>query len=198
MRRSLARVALLAAIGVGWHPSASAQRGRQLEALPEVPEHLALVPTDVAGRMLELAGVTKTDVVYDLGCGEGRIAILAAKMYGARAVGVDTDPNRIARATAAAEAEGVSTLVRFATADRIDLSEASVVTMSIPQSAAWLTRNELVHPTLTRQLKAGARIVTNFVAGSMKGVRPARVDQFTDARGSARAILYLWLLPLPS
>jgi len=143
-------------------------------------------------RMLEVAGVTRNDVVYDLGCGDGRVAIMAAKKYGARGVGVDNDPGRIAEARANAEREGVSHLVRFVQQDTIDLSEATVVTMTTPQSAVWLSLNGLLQPWLTRQLSAGARIVTNFVAGSMKNWKPDQVDRFTDERGHARAILYLW------
>jgi len=169
-----------------------AQGGGQLESLPEVPPHLVYVPMDIAERMLEVAGVTKNDVVYDLGCGDGRVAIMAAKKYGARGVGVDNDPERIAEAQANAEREGVSHLVRFVQQNTIDLSEATVVTMTTPQSASWLGLNGLLQPLLTRQLKAGSRIVTNFVAGSMKNWKPDRVDRFTDARGNARAILYLW------
>jgi SAM-dependent methyltransferase len=174
------------------------QRGGQLEALPEVPEQLAFIPIDVAERMLALAQVTKNDVVYDLGCGDGRIAILAAKKYGAKAVGVDTDARRIEEATANAAKEGVSSLVRFVRGDTADVSEATVVTISIPQSAAWLTRNELLHPGLTKQLKPRARFVTNFVAGSMKALKPDRIDRFSDARGNPRATLYLWRLPFPA
>ena len=174
------------------------QRGGQLEALPEVPEHLAFIPPDVAERILTLAAVTKDDVVYDLGCGDGRIAILAARKYGAKAVGVDTDARRIEEATANAAREGVSNLVRFVRADTADVSEATVVTISIPQSAAWLTRNELPHPSLTKQLKPRSRIVTNFVAGSMKELKPDRTDRVADAQGQPRAILYLWRLPFPA
>jgi precorrin-6B methylase 2 len=147
---------------------------------------------DVAERMLELAGVAGDDVVYDLGCGDGRVAILAAKKYGARAVGVEVGPERIAEARANAEREGVTSLVRFIQESSVDLSEATVVTMSTPQSARWLSVNGLLDPTLTGQLKAGTRIVSNFVAGSMKNWQPERVDRFADAQGELRAFLYLW------
>lgn len=172
---------------------AQRQGGAQIEPFPPVPQHLLLVATDVAERILQIANVTKNDVVYDLGCGEGRLAILAAKKYGARSVGVDNDPKRIAQAKANAEQDGVSNPVRFVQQGTVDLSEATVVTMVAPQSVSWLTENGgLLQPTLTRQLKAGARIVTNFIAGSMKTWTPDRVDHFTDPRGNARAILYLW------
>ena len=190
MTSHLTSIALVATVAAG---VAAPQRGQsQLDPLPPVPPHLLFVPSDVAERMLQLANVTRADVLYDLGCGEGRLAITAAKQYGARSVGVDTDPGRIAAAKANAEREGVSSLVRFVQANTIDVSEATVVTMFAPQSVAWLSDNGLLQPTLTRQLKAGARIVSNFVAGSMKDWTPGRVDHFSDARGNARAILYLW------
>jgi ribosomal protein L11 methylase PrmA len=170
----------------------AAQSRSAIEPLPEVPAHLAFVPSDVAERMLELAEVNSHDVVYDLGCGDGRVAILAAKKYGARSVGIDTDAKRIAEANANAEKAGVANLVRFAQQDTIDTSEATVLTMTIPQSAAWLNRNTLLNPTVTKPLKPGARIVTNFVSGSMKDWKPDRVDHFKDASGHPRAILYLW------
>ena len=186
--------AVLAAVGLGEGVGeAQRQSGSQLEPLPPVPRHLMFVASDVAERMLQLANVTSSDVVYDLGCGEGRLAILAAKRYGARSVGVDNDPKRIAEAKANAERDGVSHLVRFVQPGTMDVSEATVVTMVVPQSVSWLTENGgLLQPTLTRQLKPGARIVTNFVAGSMKEWKPDQVDHFTDPRGSPRAILYLW------
>ena len=196
MTRRLTFIALAAALAVAGSSRvlARAQAGGRLESLPEVPPHLVYIPMDVAERMLEVAGVTGNDVVYDLGCGDGRVAIMAAKKYGARGIGVDDDPNRIAEAQANADREGVSHLVRFVRQNTIDLSEATVVTMTTPQSAVWLSLNGLLQPLLTSQLKAGSRIVTNFVAGSMKNWKPDRVDRFTDARGHARAVLYLWTL----
>lgn len=164
----------------------------QLEALPEVPPHLVYLPMDVAERLLVLAAVGRDDVVYDLGCGDGRIAIMAAKKYGARGVCVENDPKRIAEAKANAVREGVSDRIRFLHQDTADVSEATVLAMSTPQSARWLGANGLLHPTLTRQLKPGSRIVTNFVAGSMKDWRPDQIDRFTVADGTPRAVLYRW------
>jgi len=188
----LACATALAAAGVTEGLGQRGQTTSQIEPLPEIPPHLQFVPPQVAERMLDLANVTRNDIVYDLGCGDGRVAILAAKKYGARSVGVDVDPKRIAEANANAEKAGVSNLVRFVQQPTIDVSEATVLTMSIPQSSVWLTQNGLLHPTLTRQLKAGSRIVTNFVSGSMKDWKPDKVDHFPDARGNARAILYMW------
>ena len=191
--RGLRFLSVLGVLMAAAASAASGQRPSPIEPLPEVPPHLAFVPVDVADRLLQLANVTKDDVVYDLGCGDGRVAILAAKKYGARSVGVDVDLKRLADATANAESEGVSKLVRFTNPDGAALSDATVVVMTIPQSAAWLTRNTLLQPTLIGQLKPGARVVTNVVAGSMKEWKPDRVDRVIDAQGRPRAILYLWI-----
>lgn len=186
--RLVLTLALAAATGVA--AGVCAAPGPQ--APPLATQSVPYVPIDVAERMLVLAGVTKNDVVYDLGCGDGRIAIAAAKNYGAHAVGVDSDPKRIAEATANAQRDGVSALVRFVQQDTLDFPEATVVTLTIPQAAPWLTHNGLVHQLLSKQLKPGARIVTTFLPGSMTGWKPSRVDRFTDPQGSPRAMLYLW------
>ena len=93
---------------------------------PDAPQLAPYVPTpqEVVDRMLQLAGVGKADVVYDLGCGDGRIPITAAKVYGARGVGVDIDPQRIAEANANAKQAGVTHLVTFRLQDAMttDLS----------------------------------------------------------------------------
>lgn len=151
--------------------------------------HLApYVPTpqEVVDRMLQLAAVTKSDIVYDLGCGDGRIPITAARVYGARGIGVDIDPQRIAEANANAKQAGVSHLVSFKLQDAMatDLSEATVVTLYLLSSS-----NLKLRPILTRQLKPGARIVSH--AFSMGDWQPDRVDTFADSAKSPRT-LYLW------
>jgi SAM-dependent methyltransferase len=166
----------MAAPGVG---HAAAQDSRSLA--PFVP-----TPDDVVERMLALAGVTENDVVYDLGCGDGRIVIAAAREFGARGVGVDIDPQRIAEANANAEQAGVQHLVEFLEQDamQVDVSEATVVTLYLLSSS-----NARLKPILTRQLRPGARIVSH--AFSMGDWDPDAVDRFEDARGSTRT-LYLW------
>jgi SAM-dependent methyltransferase len=158
---------------------APAPKGQSLA--PYVP-----TPQDVVERMLELAAVGKGDVVYDLGCGDGRLVVTAASKYGARGVGVDIDPERIAESQANAKAAGVEHLVTFKLQDAmtVDVSPASVVTLYLLSSS-----NLKLRPTLTRQLRPGARIVSH--AFSMGDWRPAKVDTFTDANGSTRT-LYLW------
>jgi SAM-dependent methyltransferase len=163
-----------------------------LTATPVVaqqPDSLApFVPTpqDVVNRMLELAGVTKDDVVYDLGCGDGRIVITAALTYGARGVGIDFDPARIAEANASAKLQGVEDLVTFIHQDAMtaDVSEASVVTLYLLSSS-----NRKLRPSLTRQLAPGSRIVSH--AFRMGDWEPDETLNFEDERGNTRT-LHLW------
>jgi len=153
------------------------------------PQNLApYVPTpeDVVERMLRMAGTTKADIVYDLGCGDGRIPIAAAKL-GARGVGIDIDPKRIEESRANAKAAGVDDLVEFRLQDALkaDVSDATVVTLYMLASG-----NAALRPMLTRQLRPGARIVSH--AFSMGPTWPAdKVDHFTSARGD-EVTLYLW------
>ena len=157
---------------------------------PARPQTLApfiATPQDVVERMLALAGVTSADVVYDLGCGDGRIPITAAVKYGARGVGLDIDPALIERARASAKAAGVESRVEFRVQDVLtaDVSPATVVTLFLLTSS-----NERLRPILTRQLKPGARIVSH--AFSMGRGWPAdRVEQFVSANGD-EVTLYLW------
>jgi SAM-dependent methyltransferase len=144
-------------------------------------------PPEVVDRMLALAGVTKSDVVYDLGCGDGRIPIAAAKKYGARGVGLDIDPRRIEESRVNAKAAGVEDLVEFRQEDVLaaDVSPATVVTLYLLSSS-----NAKLRPILTKQLKPGARIVSH--AFSMGPTWPAdQVDQFRTSTGD-EITLYLW------
>lgn len=103
--------------------------GQTPQKQPEVP--YVPTPQTVVDEMLKLAAVTSNDVVYDLGCGDGRIVITAAKKYGARGVGVDLDPERVKEANANAVTAGVTDRVKFLAQDlfETDLKEASVVTL---------------------------------------------------------------------
>ena len=158
---------------------AAAQLPSQQSLAPYVP-----TPQDVVERMLDMAAVTKNDVVYDLGCGDGRIVITAAKKYGARGVGVDLDPERIAESKANAEKAGVAKLVEFRLQDAmtVDVSPATVVTLYL------LTASNLkLKPILTKQLKPGARIVSH--AFSMGDWPPEKDEEFRDANGISRRLM---------
>ena len=143
-------------------------------------------PADVVDRMLALAGVMSNDVVYDLGCGDGRIVIAAAKEFGARGVGVDIDPKRVEEANAAVKAAGVGDRVRIINGDIFDpaikISEASVVTLYLLPSL-----NVKLMPRLKSELKPGTRIVSNsFDMGDWKPEKTETVGAYT---------IYYWTIP---
>jgi ribosomal protein L11 methylase PrmA len=157
---------------------------------PDVP----YVPTTEAAvqAMLKLGEVKKTDVVYDLGCGDGRIVIAAAKGIGARGVGIDINPVRIGEAKENARKAGVEDLVRFEENDlfEADIHEATVVTLFLLPHINLKLRPKLLH-----DLKPGTRIVSNtFDMGDWKAekefiVPDTEVDSFLSHK------LYLWIVP---
>jgi SAM-dependent methyltransferase len=160
------------------------------QAPPNLAPYMA-TPQEVVDRMLQLAEVSKDDVVYDLGSGDGRLVITAAKRYGARGVGIDIDPKLIAQSRANAKREGVAALVEFRQQDAltVDLSPASVVTLYLLSGA-----NLKLRPTLQKQLKPGSRIVSHqFGMGDWV---PTRTETITDQRGTSR-LLYLWIIGPP-
>jgi ribosomal protein L11 methylase PrmA len=164
--------------------SVAGQRGVHPPLAPYVP-----TPPDVVDRMLALARVTKNDVVYDLGSGDGRIVIAAARKYGARGVGIEIDPERVKEARRNARRAGVGRLAKFRLEDALtaNVAEATVVTLYLLSSG-----NDLLKPALLRHLKPGTRVVSH--AFGMAGWQPEKVDRFTDAMGDER-VLYLWRVP---
>jgi SAM-dependent methyltransferase len=140
-------------------------------------------PQEVVDGMLDLAKVTSSDVVYDLGCGDGRIVVSAAKR-GAKAVGIDIDPQRIMEARANAKAAGVEGRVQFLEQDLFtaDISQATVVTLYLLPSL-----NEKLRPKLMKDLKPGTRIVSH--AFEMGDWQP---EQSVDVNGRR---VYLWRVP---
>jgi ribosomal protein L11 methylase PrmA len=147
--------------------------------VPYVP-----TPEPVVDAMLKLAQVKRGDVLYDLGSGDGRIVIAAAKRYGVRGTGVDIDPRRIDEANANARKAGVAKLVRFVNRDlfEVDFSEATVVTLYL------LPRINLqLRPKLLAELKPGTRIVSHgFDMGDWKPEQAVTVGNNT---------IYLWTVP---
>lgn len=115
-------------------------------------------PPLVVERMLEMAQIRGGDVLYDLGCGDGRIVIMAARAYGIRGVGIDLDPKRIEESHLNAKAAKVEKLVRFLRADvtKVDFSEATIVTLYLLTES-----NELMRPYLEKYLNPGTRVVSH-------------------------------------
>jgi SAM-dependent methyltransferase len=177
-------LAALLALSCGTVPAASSNEGTVELDVPYVQ-----TPQRVVDRMLAFARPTKNDVVYDLGSGDGRIVIRAARRYGSRGVGIDIDPARVEEGTRNAQRAGVSDRVRFVQQDvfEADVREATVVTMYLLQSV-----NERLRPRLLEQLRPGARIVSHqFDLGEWEAdesVQVARGDGFS-------ATVYYWVVP---
>ncbi|MCU0245420.1 MAG: class I SAM-dependent methyltransferase [Bryobacter sp.] len=147
--------------------------------VPYVP-----TPPEVVTGMLKLAGVKKTDFVIDLGCGDGRIVVAAAKEFGAKAMGYDLDPQRIKEANENAKSAGVTERVKFVEMDifKAEIKDASVVTMYLLPSV-----NEKLKPRLLAELKPGTRVVSHSF--NMPDWKP---EQEIQVNGRT---LYLWKIP---
>jgi cyclopropane fatty-acyl-phospholipid synthase-like methyltransferase len=166
------------------------------ETEPPLAEYILApyVPTphEVVDRMLQLAEVTDRDVVYDLGCGDGRIVIAAAPQFGARGVGVDIEPHWIEESQRNAELAGVDQLVTFKLQDAltVDLSPATVVTLYLVE---WSTSK--LRPIIESTVKPGTRIVSHSFG--IESWAPAKVERFVDASGHDRT-LHLWIAGGPA
>jgi SAM-dependent methyltransferase len=147
-------------------------------------------PTEVVAQMLALAGPTRDDVLYDLGSGDGRIVIEAARRFGTRGVGVDLNPVRVEEATANARSRGMQDRVRFRRQDlfETDLRPASIVTLYL------LPRVNLeLRPKLFEQLRPGTRVVSH--AFDMGDWQPDSVVAVKVNQGVGRAMVYAWTIP---
>jgi len=145
-------------------------------------------PHEVVAQMLWLAGVGRHDVVYDLGSGDGRLVIAAARDFGARGVGVEIDPRLVAQSVESARRAGVGDRVTFREQDlfQTDLADATVVTLYLSPAL-----NLRLRPKLLRELRAGARIVSHdFDMGDWPPARALRID----VRERASQV-YLWVVP---
>ena len=169
------------------------------DAQTSQPKHQLDVPyvptTDEAVKaMLKLADVKTSDIVYDLGCGDGRIVIAAAKEYGAHGVGIDINPERIQEAEVNAKKAGVEKLVHFEENDLFDADfhEATVVTLFLLNSV-----NLKLRPKLLRDLKPGTRIVSNtFDMGDWKPNKEVQLDDNSDDFDSGLSHkFFLWIVP---
>ena len=172
--------------------TAAAAQNAQPRREPDVP----FVPTteEAVAAMLKLADVKKSDIVYDLGCGDGRIVIAAAKIYGAHAVGIDINPVRLAEANENLKKAGpeVAKLVRFEENDlfQADIHEATVVTLFLLSSV-----NLKLRPKLLADLKPGTRVVSNtFDMGDWKPEKEFTVGN-PDEESYLSHHLFLWIIP---
>jgi SAM-dependent methyltransferase len=152
--------------------------------LPDAPYHGT--PPEVVEGMLRLAGVRSGDVVYDLGCGDGRIVIAAVRRPGVRAVCVELDAQRLRWARDAAEEAGVAPLIRFVQGDlfAVPIEEATVVTLYLMRPA-----NLRLRPRLLKELRPGTRVVSQtFDMGNWEADREEQV-------GNPPKTIYLWTIP---
>jgi precorrin-6B methylase 2 len=156
------------------------------------PPDVVFVPTpqDVVEKMLEVAKVKKTDVVYDLGCGDGRIVVTAAKKYGCKAFGFDVDPVRVKESLENVKKNKVGELVTIQKKDifTLDLSKANVVTLYLLSDL-----NVKLIPQL-KKLPPGSRIVSH--AFPMRGVKPDQIVKVKSSEGGFERTIYLWTTPL--
>lgn len=146
-------------------------------------------PQEVVDAMLKLANVTASDVVYDLGSGDGRIPVTAARVYGARGVGIDICDQRIKEANANAQAQKVTDKVRFLQQDlfQTDISEATVVTLYLLPSL-----NVKLLPKLNKELRPGTRVVSHAFDMSADGVERKPLETL-NVNGRT---IYFWRIPI--
>ena len=176
-RRTSFALVLLSATGTnGLWGQAAPKRAPDVRYEPSSPA--------IVQQMLKMAGVKKGDVVYDLGCGDGRVVIEAAKQFGVRGVGIDIDPERIREAEANAKAAGVTNLVKFRNED---LFEAEVREASVVMLYLWPWINLKLRPRLLAELKPGTRIVSHY--HDMGDWEP---EQRVELEGHP---IYMWTVP---
>jgi len=185
---------LVAVVGLAGTPVLSAAPEAAKATAPKRTPDVIYVPTPqaVVDKMLEVAGVGKADVLYDLGCGDGRIPVTAAKKFGCKAFGFDIDPKRIRESKKNVKKDKVEDLVTIEERDifTLDLSPASVVTLYL-----WPRLNVKLIPQLEK-LKPGSRIVSH--AFDMQGVKPDKVITCNsdETDGDYPHTIYLWTTPL--
>jgi ribosomal protein L11 methylase PrmA len=176
MRAMRAQVLIVSALLAACGASAAAAREPDVIYVP--------TPQELVEDMLRLADVKRGDVLYDLGSGDGRIPVTAAKKYGIRAVGIDIDPQRIREAHANARRKGVTSLVTFRRQDlfEADFREATVVTLYLLPDL-----NLRLRPQLLKQLRPGTRVVSHqFDMGDWKP------DKTLESNGRT---VYFWVVP---
>jgi SAM-dependent methyltransferase len=165
----------------------SASAAEETATRPQRKLDVWYVPTphEIVDRMLDVAKVRIGDVVYDLGCGDGRMVIAAAKKYGTRGVGVDLDPARIREARENAKRAGVESLVTFKVGDMFetDIREATVVLLYLLPEL-----NRRLKPKLFEQLRPGARVVSH----DWDMGRDWPPDEYVKLGGDG---IYLWIMP---
>jgi SAM-dependent methyltransferase len=179
--------ALLSTLALGVPVGLASQETSAPARQPDV--HFVPTDTTKVREMLAAAQVGAKDLVYDLGCGDGRFVITAVKKYGARGVCVDIDPVRIKESKSNADTAGVRSRIEFIEGDLFeqDLSRATVITLYLLPSL-----NQRLRPKLFKELRPGTRVVSNaFDMGDWKADRTLNVKTFSGMQSYA----YLWIMP---
>jgi len=187
LRECLARTSLAALF------LAATVAAAQTQAQPELDVPYVPTSEQAVQAMLKLADVKKNDIVYDLGCGDGRIVIAAAKTYGAHGVGIDLNPQRVKEANENAKKAGVESLVRFEENDlfKSDFHQATVVTLFLLPEV-----NLRLRPKLLKDLKPGTRIVSNTF--DMEDWKPDKEMTVDGPESYLSRKLYMWVIPARS
>jgi predicted RNA methylase len=181
---------------VAWLAVWTASAAEPAKASPREPDVIYVpTPQKIVDRMLEMAEVKAGDVVYDLGCGDGRIVVTAAKKYGVKAVGFDINPQRVKEAMANVKANHVEHLVTIKEADifTLDLRDATVVTLYLLPDL-----NVRLMPQLAK-LRPGSRIVSHDF--DMRGAKPVRIQEMTvpeeqeSEEDTGEHTIYKWVVP---
>jgi tRNA G37 N-methylase Trm5 len=177
----LAGITLVVGLVQSVGPEFSLVRAQEGKIVPYVP-----TPQEVVERMLSLAQVKKGDVVYDLGSGDGRIVVTAAKKYGVKAIGFEIDPERIKESHENIKKAGVENLVEIRQQDirTVDLSGATVLTMYLLPEV-----NLMIRPNIWKQMKPGSRVVSHDF--DMADWKPLKTEHIKDG-SSWDHTLYLW------
>ncbi|MCH8829527.1 MAG: methyltransferase domain-containing protein [Planctomycetes bacterium] len=183
IRFALALVAVIGALAcAGVSPVAAEDKTPDVVYVP--------TPNDVVARMLKVAGVKRGDVVYDLGCGDGRIVVTAARKFGCKGIGFDINPVRIKESLALVKRYKVGKLVQIKNKNifKVDLRKASVITLYLlPELNLKLVKQ-------FNKMKPGSRIVSHEYA--MKGYKPVKTIEFKSREDNAEHTIYLWTIPL--
>jgi SAM-dependent methyltransferase len=199
MKRVLRAIALLAAFGAadGVRSARVVDTDLRAEALPpqqetsRTPDVVYVgTPYDVVAKMLQMAHVKKEDLLYDLGCGDGRIVVLAAKKYGCRGIGYEIDPERARAALENVGSNRVQRLVKIVEADlfKLDFADADVLSLYLLPEI-----NQKLLPQFEK-LKPGSRLV--FHNYDLQGIEPDKSLRITSNEDNASHSLFLYTIPL--
>jgi SAM-dependent methyltransferase len=189
MKRTVAGLGIfiVLSLGAGLRAHSIAPAGQEMRA-PDVV--YVGTPYDVVSAMLKMAQIKKSDLVYDLGCGDGRMLVLAAKKYGCRGFGYDIDPERVAAAEKNVRQNGVENLVKIVLADMftVDFSGADVLPLYLLPEL-----NDRLLPQFEK-LKPGSRLVLHDY--SIEGIKPDRTIQVISNEDNASHTIYFYTTPL--